>query len=146
MLSKILPKRQLFKTWVQLLSAVRKDPRTTEFRTVAEVLEKWADAHANFRDVWLRDAGLQTMHWWIHGGDARKWGYFPEDFESGRRFQPEFGLWIPSFSSWPDFKKATDRVYRKELKKYRTAMSAAWGSSQTEARRPGEVDLAVAAW
>src|SRR5260370_24274200 len=112
----------------QLSTAVRRG--SGEFKAVAEALEKWADTHG-FLDMWLKDAGIQSMHGWIHGENAGKWRYFPEELETPR-FQPNFGHWIPFFTPWPEFKISTDKIYRSGLVAYRSEVIKLSGGDKTK--------------
>jgi hypothetical protein len=101
-----------------------------QLKAVAEALEKWAHTHG-FLDMWLKDAGIQSMHGWVHGENAGKWRYFPEELKTPR-FQPNFGSWIPFFTPWPEFKTATDKIYRSGLVAYRAEVRKLWGGGKTK--------------
>jgi hypothetical protein len=123
------PNTTALQNLAQLSSAVRRGSGG-ECKAVAEALEKWAHTHG-FLDMWLKDAGIQSMHGWIHGENADKWRYFPEELETPK-FQPNFGHWIPFFMPSPEFKTATDKIYRSGLAAYRTHVGRLWGESKTK--------------
>jgi hypothetical protein len=113
----------------QLSTAVRRGAGE-EFKAFAEALEEWADTHG-FLDMWLKDAGIQSMHGWVHGENVGKWMYFPEELETPR-FQPSFGYRIPFLTPWPEFKTVTDRIYRSGLAAYRAEVRRQWGEGKTK--------------
>jgi len=100
-----------------------------QLKAVAEALEKWTHTHG-FLDMWLKDAGIQSMYGWVHGENTDKWRYFPEELKTPR-FQPNFGSWIPFFTPWPEFKTATDKIYRSGLLAYRAEVRRLWGEGKT---------------
>jgi hypothetical protein len=111
----------------QLSTAVRRGT-SGEFNAIAEALEEWADKHG-FLDMWLKDAGIQSIHGWVHGENIGNWRYFPEELETPS-FQPNFGHWIPFFTPWPEFKTITDKIYRSALVAYRAEVRKLWGEGK----------------
>jgi hypothetical protein len=99
-----------------------------EISQIELTIRKWAEEHG-FRDVWLREVALQTMHGWALGGTTSKWTYLPEELNTPR-FQPDFGTWIPSYTKWPEFKQLTGERYRRALTQYRTKVKTLWGEGQ----------------
>jgi hypothetical protein len=100
----------------------------SEINQVALAVRKWAEMHG-FRDAWLRDVALQSMHNWARGGIKFKWTYLPEEL-GPVKFQPDFGYWIPFYTKWPEFKRLTDARYRRALALYRAEVRTLWGEGQ----------------
>ena len=98
-------------------------------KPVAEALQQWADKY-RFLDPWLQDAGIQTMYRWFLGENAGKWRYFPEELEIPRLQLPNFGYWIPSYSSWTEFKRIIESMVRLKLLEYRATVSTLWGQQK----------------
>jgi hypothetical protein len=122
----------------QLSTAVRREAGG-EFKAVAEALEKWADKHG-FLDQWLKDAGIQSMYGWVHGENAGKWRYFPDELESPK-FQSNFGHWIPFLTPWLEFKMVTDKIYGSRLAAYRAEVRRLWGEGKTKLQQHAEWTL-----
>jgi hypothetical protein len=100
-------------------------PRMTHVLTVAtnrnlnlaaalpsELANTRADAHG-FLDSWIRDAAVQSMDGWACSEPSSKWTYLPGDLNTPS-FRPIFGCWIPPQSTWPEFKKIINSIYRRE--------------------------------
>jgi hypothetical protein len=117
---------------LDLLQAALRRRDGVEFEAVAEALEEWSGKHG-FVDRWLQDAGMQTMDGWFHSQNAGKWKYFPEELDTPS-FQPSFGLWLPAFSTWPEFEKITDEIYRRERNNYRATVRKLWGEDKPKVR------------
>jgi hypothetical protein len=101
-----------------------------ELQQVALAVRTWAEEHG-FRDAWLEDVAVQSMHSWAHGGAESKWTYFPEDLVIPK-FQVDFGHWFPvrgftGYAEWPQFKGGADRKYRRERAAYRARVRKVWG-------------------
>jgi hypothetical protein len=101
---------------------------SSQIKQVDLAVRKWAEVY-DFRDAWLRDVALQTMHNWARGGTKSKWTYLPMEL-CGPKFQPDFGDWIPFYTKWPEFKRLTDKRYRRELAQYRAKVRTFWGDGQ----------------
>jgi hypothetical protein len=99
-----------------------------EINQLESAVRTWAETHG-FRDVWLRDVAIQSMHSWARGGTMSKWTYLPEELDTPR-FQPDFGCWIPFFTKWPEFKRLTDERYRRAQAEYRSKVKTLWGEGQ----------------
>jgi hypothetical protein len=110
------------------LSAALRDCPSPELINFDHALHQWANTKG-LRDAWMWDAAVQTMYNWAHGGTVGKWGYFPEELNAPK-FQPDFGYWIPQYTEWADFKKATDAIYRSALANYRAEVRKMWGEGQ----------------
>jgi hypothetical protein len=98
------------------------------FRQVKRAVQRWGKAHG-FRDAWILDAAVQSMHSWTRAENISKWTYFPEELNTPR-FEPQFGYWIPFYQNWPEFKRQMDAVYRRELARYRAKIRQLWGDGQ----------------
>lgn len=81
------------------LSDALKRGASVEINQVELALRAWARVHG-FRDTWLRDVAVQSMHSWARGGTKSKWTYLPEDLDAPK-FEPDLGYWIPFFTKWP---------------------------------------------
>jgi hypothetical protein len=114
-------------TVAALEDALKRDA-PMEIRQVKLAVRRWAKEFG-FQDAWLRDAALQSMHNWAGGGTMSKWTYLPEGLDTPT-FQPEFGVWIPFFTKWPEFKRLTDERYRRALAQYRAEIRTLWGEGQ----------------
>jgi hypothetical protein len=114
---------------LDLLNAAVRRGDGEEFEAVAEALQQWANRY-RFLDPWLQDAGIQTMYGWFLGENAGKWRYFPEELEIPRLQLPNFGYWIPSYSSWTEFKRIIESMVRLKLLEYRATVSTLWGQQK----------------
>jgi hypothetical protein len=112
------------------LSKASKQAGAKEFRKVEWAVQKWAKAY-DFRDEWMWDASVQTMYRWVHQERIAKWTYLPAELDNPR-FEAQFGYWIPFYSTWPEFKRMEDEIYRRELAKYRAAVRKRWGEGQPQ--------------
>jgi hypothetical protein len=99
-----------------------------DFRQLERAVRKWAGVYG-FREEWIWEAAVQTMHCWMRQERISEWGYFPIELEI-RRLEPQFGTWIPSFTSWPEFKRSSDLIYRRQRAKYRAEVGKLWGQGQ----------------
>ena len=99
-----------------------------EINQVELAVRKWAEEF-RFQDAWLLDVALQSMYNWVGGGTTSKWTYLPEGLTPSK-FQPEFGVWIPFYTKWPEFKRLTDQRYRRALAQYRARIKNLWGEGQ----------------
>lgn len=96
-----------------------------ELQQVALAVRTWAEEHG-FRDAWLEDVAVQSMHGWAHDGAESKWTYFPEELVIPK-FQVDFGHWFPGNAEWPKYKRIADRTYRCERAAYRARVRKVWG-------------------
>src|ERR1035438_131226 len=115
------------RTLGDLLTTLR-DGTSPELQPVQEALQQWTQAH-DIRDPWIWDAAVQSMDHWARGGTVGRWTYRPKELQTPR-FQPRFGVWIPYFMKWVDFKTATDRIYRSDLTRYRAEVRKLWGEGK----------------
>ena len=104
------------RTLTGLTDALRRGA-SLEIKQVELAVRTWAEVHG-FRDAWLRDVALQSMHSWARGGTTSKWTYLPKELDT-QRFQPNLGYWIPVFTKWSEFKRLTDAHYRRHQAQYR---------------------------
>jgi hypothetical protein len=109
------------------LKALR-DGTSPELHPVLEALQQWAQAH-DIQDPWIWDAAVQSMYDWARGGTVGTWTYLPKELKKPR-FQPRFGIWIPYFMKWDDFKTAAGRIYRSDLARYRAEVRKRWGEGK----------------
>ena len=114
-------------TVVGLGDAVKSDT-PLEIKYVILGVREWM-REFGFRDAWLRDVALQSMHTWAADGTTSKWTYLPVELDTPT-FQPDFGLWIPFFTKWPEFKRLTDERYRRALAQYHAEIRTLWGEDQ----------------
>jgi hypothetical protein len=115
------------RTWASLSNAVE-GGAPSEITRVELAIRTWAEHHG-FRDGWLRDVALQTMQTWSRDGITPKWTYLPEELDTPS-FRPSFGCWIPAHTKWLEFKRLTDKRYRRELALYRAKVRTLWGEGQ----------------
>jgi hypothetical protein len=100
------------------------------YKALADKLEEWAVAH-KFLDMWLQDAGIQTLFGWFQSENIDRWRYFPDELDAPR-LQVKFGQWIPSKTRWREFKKISDQIYRSRLLEYRAEGRRRWGEGNTK--------------
>jgi hypothetical protein len=122
------------RTLGDLLTTLR-DGTSPELQPVQEALQQWTQAH-DIRDPWIWDAAVQSMDHWARGGTVGRWTCRPKELQTPR-FQPRFGVWIPYFMKWVDFKTATDRIYRSDLTRYRAEVRKLWGEASGANTRYG---------
>jgi hypothetical protein len=114
------------------LSEALRRGASPELEEVALAVRTWAEEFG-FRDAWLQDVALQTMHSWVHGGDKAKWTYFPDELDMPK-LQVDCGHWFPlrgflGHLEWPEFKRLADATYRRAVAAYRALVRKQWGEA-----------------
>lgn len=124
--------RQLEAAWHTSLSG--------PLKAFVAALQKWMGEH-RFRDEWILDAAVQRLCAWSHGNGIELC-YRPRDLKT-ERFQPRFGIWMPVYTPWPQFKKEMDAIYRAESVRYRRKVNISWNGAPSRYLCP--LDGSVAA-